>query len=155
MNISVMYKIYHRSCDFSTRSAWVCSNRWMDCGGRSGFATPARRVAEKLAPSLRWAQGKTAMRPCRLDLATVRQGSIATGGWIAEEGRVLRRVRNRSVLCTRLLRRRSKARDYPQAATAGYIFHKNQNNNRVGGCSLFEQPSSHTTVRAVRHTAVQ
>ena len=120
-------------------------NRWMDCGGRSGFATPARRVAEKLAPSvsvalrrdkslrwaparrvaeklapsLRWAQGKTAMRPCRLDLATVRQGSIATGGWIAEEGRVLRRVRNRSVLCTRLLRRRSKARDYPQAATAG------------------------------------
>ena len=27
--------------------------------------------------------------------------------------------------------------------------------NRVGGCSLFEQPSSHTTVRAVRHTAVQ
>ena len=27
----------------------------------------------------RWAQGKTAMRPCQLDLATVRQGSIATG----------------------------------------------------------------------------
>ena len=38
MNISVMYKIYHRSCDFSTRSAWVSSNRGMDCGGRSGFA---------------------------------------------------------------------------------------------------------------------
>ena len=67
MNISVMYKIYHRSCDFSTRL----------------------------------------------------HGSAPTGGWIAEEGRVLRRVRNRSVLCTRLLRRRSKARDYPQAATAG------------------------------------
>ena len=44
-----------------------------------------------------------------------KKGLIATGGWIAEEGRVLRRVRNRSVLCTRLLRRRSKARDYPQA----------------------------------------
>ena len=27
MNISVMYKIYHRSCDFSTGSAWVSSNR--------------------------------------------------------------------------------------------------------------------------------
>ena len=27
--------------------------------------------------------------------------------------------------------------------------------NRVGGCPLFGQPSSHTTVRAVRHTAVQ
>ena len=27
--------------------------------------------------------------------------------------------------------------------------------NRVGGCSLLGQPSSHTTVRAVRHTAVQ
>ena len=27
--------------------------------------------------------------------------------------------------------------------------------NRVGGCSLVGQPSSHTTVRAVRHTAVQ
>ena len=27
--------------------------------------------------------------------------------------------------------------------------------NRVGGCTLLVQPSSHTTVRAVRHTAVQ
>ena len=27
MNISVMYKVYHRSCDFSTGSAWVSSNR--------------------------------------------------------------------------------------------------------------------------------
>ena len=27
--------------------------------------------------------------------------------------------------------------------------------NRVGGCPLVGQPSSHTTVRAVRHTAVQ
>ena len=27
-------------------------------------------------------------------------GLTPTGGWIAEEGRVLRRVRNRSVLCT-------------------------------------------------------
>ncbi len=54
--------------------------------------TPARRVAEKLAPSvfvslrrdksLRWAQGKIRSAP--------------TGGWIAEEGRV--RVRNRSEL---------------------------------------------------------
>ena len=43
MNISVMYKIYHRSCDFSTRSAWVSSNRWMDCGGRSGFATSTQQ----------------------------------------------------------------------------------------------------------------
>ena len=32
MNISVMYKMYHRSCDFSTGSARVCSIRWMDCG---------------------------------------------------------------------------------------------------------------------------
>ena len=61
---------------------------------------PARRVAKKLAPSLRWAQGKNAMRPCRLDLATVRQGSIASGGCSASQGRVLRRVRGRSVLCT-------------------------------------------------------
>ena len=43
MNISVTYKIYHRSCDFSTRPAWVCSNRWMDCGGRSGFATSTQQ----------------------------------------------------------------------------------------------------------------
>ena len=109
----------------------------MDCGGRSGFATPARRVAEKLAPSLRWAQGKTAMRPCRLDLATVRQGSIASGGWIAEEGRVLRRVRNRSVLenASKLLLphllapNEVKAQVFPQPAERappeGYIFHKN------------------------------
>ena len=27
--------------------------------------------------------------------------------------------------------------------------------HRVGGCSLLGQPTSHTTVRAVRHTAVQ
>jgi predicted nucleic acid-binding protein len=27
--------------------------------------------------------------------------------------------------------------------------------NRVGGCPLFGQPSSHTTVRTVRYTAVQ
>ena len=39
-------------------------------------------------------------RPCRLDLATVRQGSIASGGCSASQGRVLRRVRGRSVLCT-------------------------------------------------------
>ena len=49
------------------------------CGGK-------RAAPEKLAPSLRWAQGKIRSAP--------------TGGWIAEEGRVLRRVRNRSVLCT-------------------------------------------------------
>ena len=27
--------------------------------------------------------------------------------------------------------------------------------NRVGGCPLIEQPTSHTTVRTVRYTAVQ
>ena len=32
---------------------------------------------------------------------------------------------------------------------------RNPYKNRVGGCSLLGQPSSHTTVRAVRHTAVQ
>ena len=58
MNISVMYK-YQRSCDFSTRSAWVSSNRLVRA-----------------------------------------QLYAKTDGWIAEEGRVLRRVRNRSVLCT-------------------------------------------------------
>ncbi len=105
MNISVMYKIYHRSCDFSTGSAWGSSNRLVRA-----------------------------------------QLYAKTDGWIAEEGRVLRRKskardypqgatagyifhKNQDNMCTRLLRRRSKARDYPQGATAGYIFHKNQDNN--------------------------
>ena len=32
---------------------------------------------------------------------------------------------------------------------------KRYNNNRVGGCPLIEQPTSHTTVRTVPYTAVQ
>ena len=102
-----------------------CSARLLSC-----FATPARRVAEKLAPSvfvalrrdksLRWAQGKTAMRPCRLDLSTVRQGSIASGGWIAEEGRVLRRPLGglRKNLRLRFAGRKGK----PQCAPVGWIW---------------------------------
>ena len=43
MHIPVMYKIYRRSCDFSTISARVSPNRWMDCGGRSGFATSTQQ----------------------------------------------------------------------------------------------------------------
>ena len=32
--------------------------------------------------------------------------------------------------------------------------HKKEENNRVGGTGLIPVPTSHTTVRAVRHTAV-
>jgi hypothetical protein len=34
-------------------------------------------------------------------------------------------------------------------------FNGDDNQNRVGGRPLFERPSSHTTVRTVRYTAVQ
>ena len=54
MNISVTYKIYHRSCDFLTGSAWVSSNRLVRA-----------------------------------------QLYAKTDGWIAEDGRVLQRVRCR------------------------------------------------------------
>ncbi len=47
MNISVTYKIYHRSCDFSTSPAWVCSNRGMDCGAR-------REITRKPPPLVRF-----------------------------------------------------------------------------------------------------
>jgi len=40
-----------------------------------------------------------------------------------------------------------------QAALEDYKKKKEQ--NRVGGCPLVEQPTSHTTVRTVRYTAVQ
>ena len=32
-----MYKTYYTSCNFSTRPARGCSNRWMDCGRSVGF----------------------------------------------------------------------------------------------------------------------
>ncbi len=44
--------------------------------------------------------------------------------------------------------------DY-SVANFDYLFINKSNINRVGGCPLIEQPTSHTTVRTVPYTAVQ
>ncbi len=44
MNIFVTYKIYHRSCDFSTRPAWVCSKGLV---GAQLYAKPDGWIAEE------------------------------------------------------------------------------------------------------------
>ena len=79
MNISVMYKIYHRSCDWSTRPAWGCS-KWL---------VRAQLYAK-------------------------------SDGWIAEEGRVLRRPLGglRKNLRLRFAGRKGK----PQCAPVGWIW---------------------------------
>ena len=89
MNISVMYKIYHKSCDFSTRSAWVSSNRLVR--------------AQLYAKS---------------------------DGWIAEEGRVLRRplgglrknLRLPSSLHYAVTSRFAGRKGKPQCAPVGWIW---------------------------------
>ena len=44
MNISVIYRIYHRSCDFSTKPAWGCSNGLV---GAQLYAKPDGWIAEE------------------------------------------------------------------------------------------------------------